>query len=92
MSTANPSIPAEVAAHVLFHYGRCGYPAGDWTADLISLIDRADMANRAKLTDTFPNYGAAIALAKYNEEGIATLQRIARGKTVPVTFNPNVPF
>ncbi|MEU1043890.1 hypothetical protein ABZ400_01885 [Streptomyces sp. NPDC005897] len=85
MSTANHSIPAEVACHVLNHYGRGGYPAGDWTASLISLIDRADMVHQAKLTTAFPDYGAAIALAKYDEEGIATLQRIAGLPPTPIT-------
>lgn len=80
MSTTNPSIPTEVAAHVLSHYGRGGYPAGDWTASLISLIDRADMVHQAKLTATFPDYGVAVLLAKYDEEGIATLQAIARSE------------
>ncbi|MFD7465062.1 hypothetical protein [Streptomyces tendae] len=90
MSTTKPAIPAEVAAHVLSHYGRGGYPAGDWTASLISLIDRADMVHRAKLTTTFPDYGTAIALAKYDEEGIATLQRILRGEE-PESATPQCP-
>ncbi|MDT0608787.1 hypothetical protein [Streptomyces lancefieldiae] len=84
MATTNPGIPSEVAAHVLSHFGRGGYPAGDWTESLITLIDRADMVHRAKLTTAFPAYGAAIALAKYDENGITTLQRLA-GLT-PVTI------
>jgi hypothetical protein len=83
MSTTSPTIPADVAAHVLSHFGRGGSPAGDWTESLITLIDRADMANRAKLLGAFPEYGAAVLLAKYDEEGIATLQRIVQGETVP---------
>lgn len=73
----SPTIPADIAAHVLSHFGRGGYPAGDWTESLITLIDRADMTNRAKLVTAFPELGAAVVLAKYDEEGIATLQRIA---------------
>ncbi|MER8004822.1 hypothetical protein [Streptomyces sp. NPDC094149] len=92
MSTSSISIPAEVAAHVLSHFGRGGYPAGAWSESLITLIDRADMTNRAKLLTAFPDYGAAVLLAKYDEEGIATLQRIAQGETVAVDSNPNVPF
>jgi hypothetical protein len=80
MSTKRPKIPAEVAAHVLSHFGRGGYPAGDWTESLISLIDRADAVNRAKLCTTFPDYGDAILLAKYDENGVAVLQAIARGE------------
>ncbi|WP_420032307.1 hypothetical protein ACN2WE_05440 [Streptomyces sp. cg28] len=77
MSTTNPTITVETARHVLSHFGRGGYPAGDWTESLITLIDRADMTNRAKLVTAFPEVGAAVLLAKYDEEGIATLQRIA---------------
>jgi hypothetical protein len=77
MTTANPNISAKVAAHVLSHFGRGGYPAGDWTESLITLIDRADMANRAKLLTAFPDYGAAVLLAKYDENGIATLRAIS---------------
>lgn len=77
MTTETITIPADVAAHVLSHFGRGGYPAGDWTERLITLIDTADMVHRAKLASAFPDYGAAVLLAKYDEEGIATLQRIA---------------
>lgn len=90
MSTKRPNIPAEVAAHVLSHFGRGGYPAGDWTELLITLIDRADMINRAKLATTFPDYGDAVLLAKYDEEGIATLQRILRGEE-PEGATPQCP-
>jgi hypothetical protein len=92
LSTNGFTIPPDVAANVLSHFGRGGYPAGDWTESLISLIDRADMANRAKLLAAFPAQGRAVLLAKYDEEGIATLQRIARGETVAVDSTPNVPF
>ncbi|MGA5035147.1 hypothetical protein [Streptomyces sp. ECR3.8] len=92
MNTDTITIPAEVASHVLSHFGRGGYPAGDWSETLITLIDRADMQNRAKLLAAYPEYGRAVLLAKYDEEGIATLQRLARGETVPVDVNPNVPF
>lgn len=85
MSTNSP-ITSEVAAHVLSHFGRPGgYPAGDWTESLISLIDRADMVHRAKLTAAFPDYGAAIILAKYDERGINQLQAIASGKPLRCT-------
>lgn len=77
MSTTSSTIPADTARRVLSHFGRGGYPAGDWTESLITLIDRADMTNRAKLVTAFPALGAAVLLAKYDEEGIATLQRIA---------------
>lgn len=80
MSPSSPTIPPDVAAHVLSHFGRGGYPAGDWTESLISLIDRADMTNRAKLLGAFPGYGAAVLLAKYDEQGIDHLQDLAAGR------------
>jgi hypothetical protein len=84
MSIKRPRIPAHVAAHVLSHFGRGGYPAGDWTESLISLIDRADMTNRAKLCTTFPDYGDAVLLAKYDENGVAVLQAIAGLSAQPI--------
>ncbi|MYU20765.1 hypothetical protein [Streptomyces sp. SID8352] len=80
MTTTNHTIPAEVAAHVLSHFGRGGYPASDWTEALISLIDRADMVHRAKLCTAFPAYGAAIALAKYDQNGITVLRQLTGQK------------
>lgn len=84
MSTKRPKIPAEVASHVLSHFGRGGYPAGDWTESLITLIDRADAVNRVKLCTTFPDYGDAILLAKYDDNGIAFLQAIAGTPAQPI--------
>lgn len=81
MDTSSPTISRETAAHVLSHFGRGGYPAGDWTESLISVIVRADRTNGAKLSLAFPDYGAAIDLAKNHEAGIAILQAIARGET-----------
>lgn len=83
MNAKRPRIPREVACHVLSHFGRGGYPAGDWTESLITLItliDRADAVNRAKLCTAFPDYGDAILLAKYSDDGIAVLQAIAGGQ------------
>ncbi|MFE9736179.1 hypothetical protein ACFYO9_37635 [Streptomyces sp. NPDC005863] len=81
MNPMSPTIPPDIAAHVLSHFGRGGYPAGGWTESLITLIDRADMSNRAKLVTAFPEVGAAVLLAKYDEEGIAKLQRLAGADT-----------
>jgi hypothetical protein len=84
MSTKRPKIPAEVAAHVLSHFGRGGYPADDWTERLITLINTADAVNRVKLATTFPDYGDAILLAKYDDSGIAVLQAIAGIPAQPI--------
>ncbi|MCI3155496.1 hypothetical protein ELQ39_27880 [Streptomyces sp. GB4-14] len=80
MNTSSPSIPADVAAHVLFHFGHRGIPAGDWHQDLISLIARADMVHKAKLTAAFPDYAGAVLLAQYADNGIDVLKDIAAGE------------
>ncbi len=80
MTTETTAIPADVAAHVLFHYGHKGIPAGDWHASLITLIDRADIHAAKRLATAFPDYGTAVLLAKYDRDGITHLQTIASGK------------
>ncbi|MCP3820118.1 hypothetical protein NLX86_19055 [Streptomyces sp. A3M-1-3] len=79
MSTETPTIPAETAAHVLFHFGRGGYQAGSFTQHLIALIARADMVNKAKLAAVYPDYAAAVIAMEYDPNGIAALQKIAAG-------------
>lgn len=72
----------EEAAQVLAYYGQLGgYPAGDWTRALISLIDSADARNYAALREAFPGYGDAVHAFKYDPDGVAKLQVIA---TAPV--------
>ena len=80
MSTSSPTIPADVASHVLFHFGHKGIPAGDWHEDLISLIARADMVNKAKLSAAFPDYAGAVLLAQHADNGIDVLKDIAAGR------------
>lgn len=80
MSTSSPTIPADVASHVLFHFGHKGIPAGEWHEDLISLIARADMVNKAKLSAAFPDYAGAVLLAQRADNGIEVLKDIARGE------------
>ncbi|GGW83246.1 hypothetical protein [Streptomyces griseoloalbus] len=80
MSTETTTIPADVAAHVLFHFGHKGIPAGDWSESLITLIARADMVNKAKLTAVFPDYAGAVLLAQYADDGINVLKDIAAGR------------
>ncbi|MEU2566574.1 hypothetical protein [Streptomyces althioticus] len=82
MNTNSPSIPADVAAHVLFHYGHDGgYQAGSFTTSLISTIDMADEANRDRLSTAFPEYVAAVTAIKYDPDSVAHLQAIVRGGT-----------
>ena len=80
MSTSSPTISPDVAAHVLFHYGReGGYQAGGFTELIISAIDRADPSNKAKLERGFPEYVAAVNAMQYSSTGIEYLQSIVRG-------------
>ncbi|MFI2349751.1 hypothetical protein ACH492_22390 [Streptomyces sp. NPDC019443] len=79
MSTETPTIPAETANHVLFHFGYGGYQAGSCIESLITTIDRADEDNRDKLALGFPEYVAAVVAIKYDPNGVANLQRIAGG-------------
>lgn len=79
MQTA-PSIPAETANHVLFHFGRGGYQAGRFTQHLIAALAAADMTNKAKLANAYPDYAAAVIAIEYDPDGVANLQRVARGE------------
>jgi hypothetical protein len=81
MSTSSPSIPADVAAHVLFHYGReGGYQAGSFTESLLTTMGMADPANLDKLAAGFPQYVAAITAIQCDPQGIERLQDIAAGR------------
>lgn len=75
-----PTIPAETANHVLFHFGYGGYQAGSFTQPLIQAIAAADVINQEKLATVYPDYVAAVHAYQYDPNGIANLQRIARGE------------
>ncbi|WP_328336824.1 hypothetical protein [Streptomyces violaceus] len=80
MGTNSPIIPAETAAHVLFHYGHDGgYQAGTFTTNLITAIDSADPSNKARLELGFPDYVAAVNAMQYSHNGVEYLQSIVRG-------------
>jgi hypothetical protein len=57
-----PVISPRVAAHVLWQEGLGGYQPGSFTTALLKAWWQADPANSARLTRTWPEYGAAIAL------------------------------
>jgi hypothetical protein len=81
MSTNSPTIPPDVAAHVLAHYGReGGYQAGSFTTDLLSAMSKADPTNLDRLALGFPEYVAAVAAVQYDPNGVARLQDIAAGR------------
>lgn len=80
MQTA-PTIPAETANHVLWHFGHGGYQPGTFTEKLLAALCAADMDNKAKLADAYPDYAAAVIAIEYDPDGVTNLQRIARGET-----------
>jgi hypothetical protein len=83
MSTNSPTIPPDVAAHVLAHYGReGGYQAGSFTTDLLSAMGKADPTNLDRLALGFPEYVAAVTAIQYDPNGVAHLQDIAAGEAV----------
>lgn len=81
MSTSNPSIPADVAAHVLWHYGRDGgYQPGSFTTSLLTTMAMADPANLGRLAVGFPAYVAAVTAIQYDPNGVEYLTDIAAGR------------
>jgi hypothetical protein len=92
MNTSAPTIPAETANHVLFHFGRGGYQAGTFTQILIAALCAADMTNKAKLADAYPDYAAAVIAMEYDPDGAANLQRIAGGLICSRCHKDDGPF
>lgn len=80
MQDTAPAIDAETANHVLAHFGHDGYQPGSFTEQLITTIAMADMENSARLAAAYPELVGAVLIAKYDENGIAYLQGIARGE------------
>ncbi|WP_282790841.1 hypothetical protein [Streptomyces sp. CC224B] len=81
MSTTSPTIPAETARHVLWHFGQeGGHRPGSFTQRLMETFAAADMPNTAKLANAYPDYAAAFLAAQYDPDGITALQRIASGQ------------
>ncbi|MFF4536600.1 hypothetical protein [Streptomyces aureus] len=81
MSTSSTSIPPDVAAHVLFHYGReGGYQAGSFTTSLLTAMGTADPSNLDRLALGFPEYVAAVTAIQYDPDGVEQLQDIAAGR------------
>lgn len=81
MSTTSPTIPADTAAHVLFHYGLDGgYQAGSFTTFLLTAIAAADPTNLDRLALGFPDYVAAVTAIQYDPDGAQRLQDLAAGR------------
>lgn len=83
MNTDSPTIPPDVAAHVLFHYGRDGgYQAGSFTTALLTAMGTADPSNLDRLAAGFPAYVAAVTAIQYDPDGVERLQAIVRGEVI----------
>ncbi|MEY9995816.1 hypothetical protein ABIE67_007848 [Streptomyces sp. V4I8] len=94
MSTTSPTIPPDVAAHVLFHYGReGGYQAGSFTTALLSAMGTADPTNLGRLAAGFPEYVAAVTAIHYDPNGVERLQDLAAGRCIRCKKDdgPNTP-
>lgn len=78
MSTETPTIPAETARHVLWHWGQDGgAQPGSFTQKLMQAIDSADRINTEMLRVVYPQLVAA--LKSTDPDMVATLKRIAAG-------------
>lgn len=75
-------ISCDVAAHVLWHADRGGYPAGSFTTKLLDAWGCADPSNAAKLATLYPAYAAAFALLS-RPDGVDRLLAIAGGVDRP---------
>lgn len=74
------SITPEIARHVLYEFNASGgYAAGDFTRQLIGMLQRADVDNRGRLARVFPGYAQAVALIDSSLDGVEVLQQIAAG-------------
>lgn len=76
----SPSIPPQVAAHTLWFFGYMTGGAqqpGSFIAALLKTFTAADESNFGKLAAAYPAYGAAVAAASHDPNGIAELKRIA---------------
>jgi hypothetical protein len=63
-------ITPEQAAHVLWHIGQGGYPAGSFTTRLLEAWSYADPGNSARLAKAFPGYGEAVNLIRIPARGV----------------------
>lgn len=81
MSHQTPTIPAEVARHVLWQFDADGgWQPGSFTQHLMNALCAADVVNFHQIQAAYPDYGAAVTLAKNDPQGITHLQYVARGE------------
>lgn len=70
------AISQTTAAHVLYHFGEGGFPAGSFTEKLFRAIGAADPLNRAKLSIAFPEEVEAMVLAMEDPAGLDKMRTI----------------
>jgi len=76
--TTTTEITSEVARHVLWQFdANGGWQPGSFTQHLMRAFAVADLVNFHRLQAAYPEYGAAIALAQNDPQGLARLQHIA---------------
>jgi hypothetical protein len=76
---ASPTISSDVAAHVLWHEAKGGWPPSTFASKLLHLWTSADTGNAEHLANAFPEYAAAIGLMRSGQQGIEQLLAIADG-------------
>lgn len=77
---AEVTIPADIAAHVLFQERLGGWPPSTFPSKLLDAWTSADTDNADRLAAAFPEYAAAIALMRSGAQGIEQLKAIADGQ------------
>ncbi|MFF0277509.1 hypothetical protein [Streptomyces sp. NPDC004330] len=83
MENKPPVITRQTARHVLWIFGYPqGLQPGNFSAKLLDAMAFAPSSQLDLLGRGYPEEVAAIRLAKYDENGIATLQAIAAGEQV----------
>lgn len=89
MNTETPTIPAETARHVLWHWGQPGgCQPGSFPQKLMQAIDSADRINTEMLRVVYPGLVAALKDGRY---GVDQLQAIAAPRCTRCT-NDDGPF
>jgi hypothetical protein len=69
----------DVAAHVLWHFGRGGYRPGSFIEALLAAFAKADSHNFMRLEMAYPEYGQAMFVAKETIGGIDALEKVLKG-------------
>lgn len=79
-AVTGPVVSPEVARAVLWHHGdyNNGVQPGRFVERLLLTMSAADVENRAKLREAYPDYMSAFLAVSQQTWGMDWLQRIAR--------------